>query len=165
MFSGAGAVWQLRAPPGCVRRPRRAGLLCLRQLPPTSASSPSWRGPTPRRNGEERAETVLSSAEPLPLPMPYPDSRPLPKEAIDKILQCDPEVEVTAGPSVLRASLSPTTPPSLAVCWQSMRHQLGEDFEIHMRYTILIFTSIRYVQKYTVREDVEAMSDNEESTL
>eukprot|EP00850_Spirogloea_muscicola_P005735 SM000026S08984 [mRNA] locus=s26:888279:889125:- [translate_table: standard] len=112
MFSSVGPAWQLRPPPGPVRRPRRAGLLCLPQLPPTSASSPSWRGPTPRRNGEERAETVLSSAEPLPLPMPYPDSRPLPKEAIDKILQCDPEVE-----------------------------------------------------KYTVREDVEAMSDNEESAL
>ncbi|GBG62326.1 hypothetical protein CBR_g29933 [Chara braunii] len=37
----------------------------------------------------------LSADRPLPLPMTFPDSEPISPEEVDKLLQCDPEVEAS----------------------------------------------------------------------
>lgn len=41
-----------------------------------------------------RESYLTDDSEPLPLPMTYPDSSPVPREEIDKRLRCDPEVQV-----------------------------------------------------------------------
>lgn len=44
-----------------------------------------------------------NDAEPLPLPMTYPDSSPVSQEEIDKRLQCDPQIQVLASTDYLFA--------------------------------------------------------------
>eukprot|EP00268_Persea_americana_P066687 TRINITY_DN9111_c0_g1_i2.p1 TRINITY_DN9111_c0_g1~~TRINITY_DN9111_c0_g1_i2.p1 ORF type:complete len:188 (-),score=24.39 TRINITY_DN9111_c0_g1_i2:37-600(-) len=71
--------------------------------PPTTANGGSAdatrRSPVLRPNAKEkkwsrdRESYLADDSEPLPLPMTYPDSTPVPPEEIDRRLSCNPQTE------------------------------------------------------------------------
>lgn len=92
--------------------PSPSSISCSASSPDLSAGPPRWlqppyppadatrRSPILRPKAKEkkwsrdRESYLADDSEPLPLPMTYPDSTPVPPEEIDRRLSCNPQTEV-----------------------------------------------------------------------
>ena len=73
------------------RRSTQVGPSSTPQPPPSLSSSP----PKTFLRFARRDESDLTNDRALPLPMPYPNSQPLSREDVEKMLACDPDVAVS----------------------------------------------------------------------
>ncbi|XP_010519324.1 PREDICTED: protein disulfide-isomerase SCO2 [Tarenaya hassleriana] len=114
-------------------------------LPPPPASTVSFRC-------RAAADIPLGGANPLPLPMTYPDSSPVSPEEIDRRLQCDPQVEDCREVVYEWTGKCRSCQGSGFVSYYNKR---GKETICKC----IPCLGIGYVQKITARKDIEVMED------
>ncbi|KAB5541336.1 hypothetical protein DKX38_014310 [Salix brachista] len=91
-----------------------------------------------------RESYLADNEDALPLPMTYPDSKPVPPEEIDKRLRCDPEVEV------------PHECSSESNFWNC---RIAEKWFMSGLESVEVAKVQGYVQKITARKDIAVMDE------
>ncbi|KAJ4716323.1 protein disulfide-isomerase SCO2-like [Melia azedarach] len=99
-----------------------------------------------------RESYLTDDSEPLPLPMTYPDSSPVPPEEIDKRLRCDPVVQDCKEVVYEWTGKCRSCQGSGYVSYYNKR---GKETICKC----IPCLGIGYVQKITARKDIEVMED------
>ncbi|XP_031391860.1 protein disulfide-isomerase SCO2 [Punica granatum] len=100
----------------------------------------------------DRESYLTDDADPLPLPMTYPDTSPVTPEEIDKRLRCDPQVEDCKEVVYEWTGKCRSCQGSGFVSYYNKRGK-----EIICKCVPCL--GIGYVQKITARKDIELMED------
>ncbi|KAG4402144.1 hypothetical protein AAZX31_02G126400 [Glycine max] len=95
-----------------------------------------------------------NDAEPLPLPMTYPDSSPVSQEEIDKRLQCDPQIQDCKEVVYEWTGKCRSCQGSGYVSYYGKRGK-------PVTCKCIPCMGIGYVQKITARKDIDVMEDLE----
>ncbi|PWA78215.1 hypothetical protein CTI12_AA217220 [Artemisia annua] len=106
------------------------------------------------RWSRDRESYLTDDDDPLPLPMTYPDTKPVSPEVIDKRLQCDPVIEdckevVYEWTGICRSCQGSG--------YASYYNKRGKE----VTCKCIPCQGIGYVQKITARKDIEVMVDIE----
>ncbi|CAI5942321.1 unnamed protein product [Closterium sp. NIES-65] len=101
-----------------------------------------------------RSDLHISRA--LPLPMTAPNSQPLPLEAVEEMVRCDPEMQDCK--EVVYQWTGKCTRCS-GTGYVSFRRKRGKDYT----GTCITCSGIGYVQRFTVRDSIRVMEELEEN--
>ncbi|KAJ8763550.1 hypothetical protein K2173_002433 [Erythroxylum novogranatense] len=105
-----------------------------------------------RKWSRNRESYLADDADPLPLPMTYPDSKPVPPEEIDKRLRCDPEIQDCKEVVYEWTGKCRSCQGSGFVSYYNKRGK-----ETICKCVPCL--GIGYVQKITARKDIDLMED------
>ncbi|GJP52754.1 hypothetical protein CLOM_g11839 [Closterium sp. NIES-68] len=105
-----------------------------------------------RPRSKSGGDTDLDPSRALPLPMTYPDSKPLPLETVEDMVRCDPDTQ-NCKEVVFQWTGKCTRCNGAG--FVSFRRKKGKDFS----GKCITCHGIGYVNRFTVRDDIRVMED------